>query len=288
MKTIISSKVLSFTLAPALALTLGSCSWNSPPRQDDNAALRQELADLKVQIASLSKAKESGGGHAVHSKPEQEPQVALSRLVKGNQAFVLGKTRQPDLTEVRRRELLHGQSPIVAVLGCADSRTTPPHLFALGLGECFECRSAGNVVDEPTVASMEYAVAHLGVRLIVILGHTSCGAVKAAVAESNETPSVANLVGRIRPAIEDVKQSGAVADLADRSAVRHAFRMRDELCSRSQLLRGLNDRRELRVVVANYDLSDGGVRWLSLDGLKEAAAEAALPDPHAPPKAMGH
>jgi carbonic anhydrase len=243
---------------------------------EETCALKGEIAKLRDQIAPLTKAaQDSTAPHLSHAQPAQEPQAALARLVKGNQAFVAGKADKSITGDVRRKELLAGQHPVAAILGCADSRTPPIHLFDLGLGDGFECRNAGNIVDEPTVASLEYAVAHLGVRLIVIMSHTQCGAVKAAAANASDTPAIVSLVGRIRPAVDDAKKSGATTNLPERAALRNAQRQRDELCSRSQLLRTLNDKRELRIVVASYELASGAVQWMSLDGLKDPTQVAA-------------
>lgn len=298
MKTLASTpSLLSLTLVSALLLP--GCSPSQ--RSDETPALKQEIAKLQEQccksgeetailkgeiaklrdqIAPLTKAQESAASHLTHALPAQEPQAALARLAKGNQAFVAGKADKSITGDVRRKELLAGQHPVAAILGCADSRTPPIHLFDLGLGDGFECRNAGNIVDEPTVASLEYAVAHLGVRLIVIMSHTQCGAVKAAAANASDTPAIVSLVGRISPAVEDAKRANAV-NIPERAAQRNAQRQREELCARSQLLRSLTDKRDLRIVVASYDLASGLVQWTNLDGLKDPSVLAATTEPSA-------
>lgn len=255
---------------PALKQEIAKLQEQCCKSGEETAVLKGEIAKLREQVAPLTKAAQaSAAPHLTHALPSQEPQAALARLVKGNQAFVAGKADKSITGDVRRKELLAGQHPVAAILGCADSRTPPIHLFDLGLGDGFECRNAGNIVDEPTVASLEYAVAHLGVRLIVILSHTQCGAVKAAAANATDTPAIISLVGRIRPAVNDAKKAGATTNLPERAALRNAQRQREELCSRSQLLRTLSDQKELRVVLASYDLASGQVQWQNLDGLKD-------------------
>lgn len=294
MKTLATTpSLLSLTLVSALLLP--ACAQTSQ-RSDETPALKQEIAKLQVQcsksdeetcalkgeiaklreqVAPLTKAaQESAAPHLTHALPAQEPQAALARLVKGNQAFIAGKADKSITGDARRKELLAGQHPVAAILGCADSRTPPIHLFDLGLGDGFECRNAGNIVDEPIVASLEYAVAHLGVRLIVIMSHTQCGAVKAAAANASDTPAIVSLVGRIRPAVDDAKRANA-ANIPERAALRNAQRQREELCARSQLLRTLSDKRDLRIVVASYDLASGQVQWTNLDGLKDPTQVAA-------------
>src|SRR3954451_10886779 len=106
---------------------------------------------------------------------------ALSRLLAGNERFVAHKERHPDESAGRRRELVSGQHPFAVILGCSDSRVAPELLFDEGLGDLFVIRVAGNIVDDDILASIEYAVEHLGTKLVVVLGHEKCGAVSAAV-----------------------------------------------------------------------------------------------------------
>jgi carbonic anhydrase len=154
------------------------------------------------------------GSQSAFSEPtnhaEQQAKVApgdaLQRLKAGNQRFVAGKLQHPNQSPKRRTELATGQRPFAIVLGCADSRTSPEVLFDQGLGDLFVVRVAGNVIDDHALASIEYAVEHLGARLIVVLGHQRCGAVQAAketLDSKAEAPAHINsLVTAIRPAVE--------------------------------------------------------------------------------------
>jgi carbonic anhydrase len=112
---------------------------------------------------------------------------ALARLLRGNQRYVRHKEQHPDESLVRRKQLVNGQHPFAVILGCADSRVPPELLFDEGLGDLFVIRVAGNVVDDAVLGSIEYAVEHLGTKLIMVLGHEKCGAVSAAV-EGGQAP----------------------------------------------------------------------------------------------------
>src|SRR6476661_5513416 len=106
---------------------------------------------------------------------------ALAKLMAGNQRYTRHKEQHPDESLARRKELIGGQHPFAIVLGCADSRVSPELLFDQGLGDLFVIRVAGNIADDAILGSIEYAIEHLGAKLILVLGHEKCGAVSAAV-----------------------------------------------------------------------------------------------------------
>jgi carbonic anhydrase len=280
----------ALALSAASLLTLAACARPDPRVED----LRQQVAGLEAKISGLEKqraaAAPSGHGHGP-ADPRQEPQTALNLLVAGNAAFVSGRGRPADLGSSRRGEVAKGQKPYAAILGCADSRVPPEHLFNAGLGDLFIVRDAGNVADEMAVASIEYAVAHLGTRLVVILGHSACGAVKAACADAQDTPAVISLVARIRPAVAEAQRAGAIgADLPDKAMLRNAALQKRQLLERSAFLREQVEGRQIRLVTAVYQLESGTVGWLDDDGLDSAAAqprtaEPSLPAPAAAPAA---
>lgn len=273
---------------PVLAFALLAAGCVSSDRAE---ADRAELGRLEARLAALERrasaqsAPAPAPGHQAID-PRQQPQAAFDQLAGGNAAFAAGRSRPVDTSPARVRELSGGQKPYAVVIACADSRTPPEHLFNAGLGDLFVVRLAGNVVDESALASVEYAVAHLGCRLVVVLGHTACGAVKASIADAKDTPAVAGLVARIKPAVEEARRAGEGADLADRAAAANAARQRAALLRDSPLLAGLAQARELRVAVARYDLADGAVDWLDRDGL--AAAAGGAPVPAARPAAPAH
>lgn len=144
-------------------------------------------------------------------KPDISPDDALTLLRQGNQAFVEGRTKAPDLSDVRRLELASGQAPFCAILNCSDSRVPPELVFGRGLGELFIIRNAGNILGEKALGSIEFAVGVLGVPLVVVMGHAACGAVAAAlsvVTENARFPGViGNMITPILPAVLEARDT---------------------------------------------------------------------------------
>ena len=134
-----------------------------------------------------------------------DPQVALDRLMAGNQRFVDAQMQHPDQDPEHRLKLSQGQQPFATILTCSDSRLPPELLFDQGLGDLFVARVAGNIVDPALLGSVEYAVGHLKTPLIVVIGHEKCGAVQATLEsiQHHQTPhgDIASLVTAITPAV---------------------------------------------------------------------------------------
>ncbi len=134
--------------------------------------------------------------------------AALERLRAGNRRFVTGKIKRVPVTPKELAQLEKGQQPFATILGCSDSRVPIELVFDQGLGELFVVRLAGNVVDPDVQGSLEYAVDHLGTRLIVVMGHQNCGAVTAAMAaaadDEKEGPGIRQLLKRIEPALKGI------------------------------------------------------------------------------------
>jgi carbonic anhydrase len=183
---------------------------------------------------------------------------ALTLLKDGNAAFVNGVIKINHLTSERRASLTEEQHPFAIILSCSDSRVPPEAVFTQGLGDLFTIRVAGNIADPATVASIEYAVAHLGPQLLVVMGHTECGAVKAAIAGSHDTPSIVELVKAIQPALASLK------DISNTEAAVRAniTQSRAEVLRQSKLLSGLVKDKKLKVVEAVYDLKTGKVKFM--------------------------
>lgn len=193
------------------------------------------------------------------------PAQALARLVDGNRRFVADQASGSDLTTKRRLALAKTQTPFAALVGCADSRVGPEHLFGAGLGELFIVRTAGNYLDDAGFGSIAYAVAALGVPLIVVMGHERCGAVDAATKLVTDNtrlpPSLNRMVGPILPAVVDARASLAPgADLVDHAVrinVRHVVAaLRD---SSDPIIAGPHSQGKVAVVGAYYDLDTGAV-----------------------------
>jgi carbonic anhydrase len=187
---------------------------------------------------------------------------ALKKIKEGNLRYVAGTAEHPHQTAVRRTELATGQTPFAIVLGCADSRTAPEVIFDQGLGDLFVVRVAGNIVNDETLASMEYAVEHLGSKLIVVLGHERCGAVKAAketVAANATAPGhIQSLVEAIKPAV--IKTSDGDVEATAKANVKHVTKLIKET---APILKEKIESGAVSVVGAKYDLDTGVVEFFA-------------------------
>lgn len=181
---------------------------------------------------------------------------ALTKLKEGNARFVNNKVSEGKPNAARRAETAKSQDPFAIIVGCADSRTAPEFVFDQGIGDLFVTRSAGNLVDDHALGSIEYAVAHFGVRLIVVLGHERCGAVIAALASDTAPGHVQSLVRDIQPAVQAVKgQSGDQVHLA---VAENARLMAEEIRTKANFGDVAKD---VRVMSAVYDLDSGKVEF---------------------------
>jgi len=193
---------------------------------------------------------------ADHPAPSVDADAALAKLKEGNARFSSSKVSQGKPTAAKRAETAQAQHPFAIVLGCADSRTAPEIVFDQNIGDLFVVRTAGNLVDEHALGSIEYAVDHLGVRLIVVLGHTRCGAVTAALASDTAPGHVQSLVRDIQPAVKAAKgKDGNVTDLTVAENARlMAAKIRNE-ASLGEFAK------EVRIISGVYDLDTGKVEW---------------------------
>ena len=185
-------------------------------------------------------------------------QEALKRLVAGNERFVADKLDGQLQDSSRRTALTGGQQPYAIILSCADSRVVPELAFDTGLGEIFVVRVAGNIANTESIASMEYAVAHLGTKLIVVMGHESCGAVGAAIAGGDNGHNLNQLVAHITPAIAASNDGDSVNDIVKKNAELNV----EALIERSPIIANAvkNDGVELKA--AYYNLDSGKVDFL--------------------------
>src|SRR4051812_12504245 len=191
---------------------------------------------------------------------------ALAQLKAGNRRFVVNQTSPESIDHARRAALSAGQEPFAIILGCSDSRVPAEIVFDQGLGDLFVIRVAGNIVAPSQVGSVEFAAARFGTRLVVVLGHTQCGAILAALEEvrshSSRSPNLQSIVDRVRPSVETLLATGLPPDSADmvRQAVRANVRASaDHLRHGSALLERLIRDGNLLVVGAEYSLETGEV-----------------------------
>ena len=179
-----------------------------------------------------------------------DSQKALDLLKTGNARFVSGELSPKDDYSALREQLGAGQHPFAVVLCCSDSRVAPEIIFDQKLGDLFVIRNAGNVVDEDVFGSIEYAVEHLGSPLVVVLGHSSCGAVTATCQGGEPSGHIAAIVRRIR---QSVGEAGSIDDHARRHAQRMAGLIEENPIVRHE---------KAEVVPAFYDIRSGVVEWM--------------------------
>lgn len=201
----------------------------------------------------------------VKPKLSMTPDEALAKLIDGNRRFVADQNPVADISTRRRLEIAKSQAPFAVLVGCADSRVGPEHLFGGGLGELFIVRTAGNYVDDAGYGSIAYAIAALGTPLIVVLGHERCGAVDAATKlvtdNSQLPPSLTRMVQPILPAVVDARATiGTKTDLVDHAIhmnVRHVVRGLRE--TSDPIIAAPIKAGKVRVVGAYYDLDSAAV-----------------------------
>jgi carbonic anhydrase len=181
---------------------------------------------------------------------------ALKKLTQGNKRFVTDMLDGALQDSVRRQAVVGGQSPYAIILSCADSRVVPELVFDTGIGELFVVRVAGNIANTSSIASIEYAVAHLGVKLIVVLGHQSCGAVSAAISGGDNGHNLNHLVAHLQPALQACP--GGSVDAVVRE---NALQTSTALVERSQIIREAVQS-GLEVLPAWYVLESGEVEYL--------------------------
>ncbi|MDQ8202183.1 carbonic anhydrase [Pelagicoccus sp. SDUM812003] len=190
---------------------------------------------------------------------------AKRSLLLGNERFVSEESIHPNLQMDHRASLAAGQTPFATVIACSDSRVSPELIFDQGLGDLFVIRVAGNVADVDEVGSIEYGIGHLNTPLLVVLGHTHCGAVTA-VAQSHEVHgSIPQLVDNISPAVARARAKAtkaSQADLVAHAVVENVWVSIEDLLDRSEVARSLLQAGSLRVVGAVYDIETGQVDWL--------------------------
>ena len=189
-------------------------------------------------------------------------ELALQHLMEGNLRYAEGNASQPHQSLERRAELISGQQPFAVILGCSDSRIPPELIFDQGLGDVFVIRTAGEVVDNASLASIEYAVDHLGVPLVMVLGHDSCGAVTAAVQGGEAEGHLGSLMDFIRPAVEQAREAGEGSDLLNGSIDNNVFNIVEALKSSQPVLSEKVDAGELMILGARYRLDSGLVEIL--------------------------
>ncbi|NND98646.1 MAG: carbonic anhydrase [Pirellulaceae bacterium] len=232
----------------------------------ENAAADEPTKQPAAAIASKESAKKGPSAQKI-----------LNELLAGNERFVAGNSKHPHESATWRNKLEASQKPKAVILGCADSRVPPEIVFDQGLGDLFVIRVAGNIVDSDVIASVEYAVDHLDTPLVVVLGHTHCGAVTAAYdmhQHPRETDEIKSLLYRIKPSFYGVDKSADRETQINQGVHRNVERSVRRLKQVPDLMKSLIEEHDLRIVGAVYDLHTGKVDLTRKPKAKQAAAIA--------------
>ena len=191
---------------------------------------------------------------------------ALSQLKEGNERFVGGAAKHPNQNAERRKETAtKGQKPIATILSCSDSRVPVEILFDSGIGDLFIVRVAGNVADVDEIGSIEYGVDHLGTPILLVLGHTRCGAVTAVVENAQVHGSIPELVANIEPAVARVKSANPNMGkdaMINEAIQENAWQSIEDVFVKSEAVRKRVREGNLKVIAAIYDIESGKVTWM--------------------------
>jgi carbonic anhydrase len=213
---------------------------------------------LKLITAFFALAGIGGVGFAAEPTPVVNPDTALALLEKGNAAFIDNPmSKQHAVWEARIRSI-HSQSPIAIVVTCSDARTAPELIFSKNLNRIAVIRTAGNVIDNIGLGSIEYFVKNCGVRLVIVMGHQNCGAVKATIAGGSIPPHINSIVNQIKPAVATARNEPG--DLLSNSIQANAIHVADKIRHDGDLGDAAKD---VKVVPAYYSLETGKVHWLN-------------------------
>jgi carbonic anhydrase len=197
---------------------------------------------------------------------EITPKAALLKLQEGYARYVSGERTYPMLDSTRREDTAkNGQFPFATIMGCSDSRVPIEHIFDVGIGDIFPIRVAGNVSDIDEIGSIEYGIEHLHTPIMVVLGHTGCGAVTAVVRGDHVTGSIPELVDNIIPTAEQAKEemgSTFSAELVNEAVKLNVYQSIEDLFRGSEAAVELVEAGELEVIGGIYNLETGGIEWL--------------------------
>ena len=194
------------------------------------------------------------------------PDEAIHCLQEGNLRFSQGKSRHPNNDSTRRTDTaIGGQHPRATILSCSDSRVPPEIIFDQGIGDIFAVRVAGNVCGVDEMGTVEYGVDHLGTPLLVVLGHTQCGAVTAAATGGELHGSIKSVVDRIIPAVSQAQTAHPDLhgpDLVPAATEANVWQSIEDLTKNSPIIRQSVQSGEMKVIGAIYDVKSGQVKWL--------------------------
>ena len=223
------------------------------------------FAALTGAIATEVQAQDSCAVFTSTTQAAVTPDAALKRLQEGNARFVAGKTVNCDLTK-QVKETATQQSPIAVVVGCIDSRVPPEMVFDQRLGDVFAARIAGNFVNTDILGSLEFATAAAGAKLIVVLGHSECGAIKGAV-DDVKLGNLTSMLANIRPSLTKLNYVGVPSsknkELVQKVADQNAKDAADMIMAKSTVIADLVKSGKVKIVSAMHDLSTGKISFFA-------------------------
>ena len=204
-----------------------------------------------------------------HTKDTQAlmtPQTSLTALIEGNERFLNGNQVSRNLN-AQVEETSTGQYPFATVLHCIDSRVSAEHIFDQGIGDLFSIRIAGNFVNEDILGSMEFACKLAGTKVLVVLGHTACGAVKGAC-DHARMGNLTSLINKLEPAVEAVsspadesERTSANIDFVNAVTAKNVEMTMEDIRSKSPILKEMEDNGEIKIVGGMYDIATGKVSF---------------------------
>lgn len=202
--------------------------------------------------------------HTKESQAITTPQTALQTLKEGNERFIKGKRADRDLL-LQIRETSSGQYPFAVILSCIDSRTSSELIFDLGMGDAFNARIAGNFINEDILGSMEFACKVAGAKVVLVLGHTKCGAIKGAC-DNVELGNLTALISKLRPAVEAVKEpkenrTSSNSDFVENVSSMNVKLTIDAIKKRSSILAEMHAKKEIDIVGGMYSVDTGEVKF---------------------------
>jgi carbonic anhydrase len=256
----------------------------------------RQMGVLSVVILVMALGISMGASTAtVEKAPSVTADQALATLQAGNARFAAGKAENPRSTLERVKETAdRGQFPIVTILSCSDSRVPVERIFDQGVGDMFVVRVAGNVADTDEIGTIEYGTAHLSTPLVVVLGHTACGAVTAVATDAEAEGNLASLLDHIRPAVDKAREEfpdKSAKDLVPAATKNNIWQSIEDILTTSDVVANEVKDGKVKIVGALYDISTGKVEWMGphpdedkLIGV-EKAKPASAPAPAATPVA---
>ena len=242
-----------------------SCCVPSPAC--DRRSMLKLLSAVTVATAGAGIGVPQAANAAVLTKEERDkltPDAVLEMLAQGNERFRSGKTQPHDYL-AQKRASAGGQYPAAAILSCIDSRAPAEIILDARIGDIFVARVAGNIVNDDLLGSLEFACAAAGAKVVVVIGHTACGAIKGAI-DGVELGHLTALLGKIRPAVAATEyageRTGKNADFVDAVARTNVTRTVQDIRQRSGVLGGLEKDGKIRITGAMYQLVGGRVEFL--------------------------